>query len=165
MKTIYFVRHAKSSWEDMTLGDKNRPLNTRGKRDAPFMAKLLKGKGTKADAIISSPANRAHTTAKYFADELAIDQNDILLKEALYEAYAEDVLTIISNLDNQLNTVLIFGHNPTFTSLANRFSREYIANVPTCGIVKIESTTDKWSLLDPKNAVVSDFMYPKEFLL
>ncbi|MFT7605054.1 MAG: phosphohistidine phosphatase [Saprospiraceae bacterium] len=164
MKTIFFVRHAKSSWEDMTLGDKARPLNPRGKRDAPFMAKLLKGKGTKADAIIASPANRAFTTAKYFAEELGIGKEDIIVKEEIYEAYTEDVLEIISNLDNQLNTVLIFGHNPTFTSLANRYSKEYIPNVPTCGIIKIESSVEQWSSFDPDNARVTDILFPKEYL-
>ena len=136
MKIVYFVRHAKSSWEDMSLRDIDRPLNPRGKRDAPFMAKLLKGKGVKADAIISSPANRAFSTASVFAAELEVKKEDIRVKDQIYEAYTNDVLDVISNLEDDLETVLIFGHNPTFTSLANMFSKDYIPNVPTCGIAK-----------------------------
>ncbi len=163
MKTVYFIRHAKSSWEDMSLRDKDRPLNKRGKRDAPFMAQLLKGKGVQVDKIISSPANRAYTTATYFAKELNIPENDILVKEQIYEAYTEDVLNIINKLDAKLDTVLIFGHNPTFTSLANLYSKKYIANVPTCGIVEVSSTTEDWNAFNNENSVVKNIYFPKQY--
>lgn len=163
MKTVYFIRHAKSSWEDMSLGDKERPLNPRGKRDAPFMAQLLKGKGVKADRIISSPANRAFTTATFFAAEMGIEKEDIVIEKNIYEAYLQDVLNILKKLDQSVETVLIFGHNPTFTSLTNLFSKEYIPNVPTCGIAKVESTCKDWADFADSNSALSDFYYPKQY--
>ena len=89
MKTIYFIRHAKSSWADMSLRDIQRPLNARGLRDAPFMAKMLKGRGVQLDAIVSSPANRAFTTATYFAEAFGLKSADIIVKQDIYEAFTE----------------------------------------------------------------------------
>lgn len=163
MKTVYFVRHAKSSWDSGASRDKDRPLNSRGSRDAPFMAKLLKGNGIQVDAIISSTANRAFTTATYFAEEFGINKEDIIAKDEIYEAFEEDVLQVVWGLEDRFQTVLIFGHNPTLTGLANRFSEEYIPNVPTCGIVKIESSVTKWSALNPENARMTAFHYPKKY--
>ena len=136
MKNVYFVRHAKSSWKDASLRDIERPLNSRGKRDAPFMAKLLKGKGVQADLIISSPANRALTTAKHFAKEMNLPDEKIDINNIVYGAYPEDVIKLVKNVADNVNTLMVFGHNPTFTSLVNRYTEDYIANVPTCGVVK-----------------------------
>ena len=162
MKTVYFIRHAKSSWADASLRDKDRPLNSRGERDAPFMAKLLKESGVQVDAIVSSPANRAFTTATFFAKEQDIKKKDIIIEDDIYEAYVDDVLKIINNLDNQFNTILVFGHNPSFTSLANLFSEDYIPNVPTCGIVKVVSSTKRWSSFDNTNSFVTNLNFPKD---
>ncbi len=164
MKTVFFIRHAKSSWEDMSLGDKQRPLNQRGKRDAPFMAKMLKGLGTKVDAIVTSSANRANTTANFFAVEFEIPKEDMIVRDEIYEAYTEDVLSVLKSLDDHFETVLIFGHNPTFTSLANMYSKDYIPNVPTCGIVKIESEATNWTSFKVNNSVRTAFYYPKQYL-
>jgi len=164
MKTVFFIRHAKSSWEDMSLGDKQRPLNPRGKRDAPFMAKMLKGLGAKVDAIITSSANRANTTANFFAVEFGISKEDMIVRDEIYEAYTEDVLRVVRSLDDHFETVLIFGHNPTFTSLANMFSQDYIPNVPTCGIVKVESESTNWAMFKVENSNRTAFYYPKQYL-
>ncbi len=163
-KTVYFIRHAKSSWENPGMRDIDRPLNPRGLRDAPFMAKLLKGKGVEIDQIIASPANRAFTTATYFSEEYGIDKDKIIVDRSIYEAYPETVLDIVQALDNSLNTVLLFGHNPSFTSIANLFSMEYIANVPTCGIVKVEADIKEWSSFVEGIAMQTAFYYPKQFL-
>ena len=163
MKNVYFIRHAKSSWDDSSLRDSERPLNKRGLRDAPFMAKLLKGKGVQADMIISSPANRALTTAKYFASEMNLPDEKFDINNIIYGAYPEDVLRLVKNVDNSVNTLLVFGHNPTFTGIVNRFTEDYIANVPTCGIVKIEADIDSWSAFNESNAVQTEFYYPKQY--
>ncbi len=163
MKTLYLIRHAKSSWEDSSLRDIQRPLNPRGKRDAPFMAKLLKGKGIQADAIVSSPANRAFTTSTYFAKEMGIEENEIIQEDSIYEAYTEDIFNVIHSLHNSINTVFLFGHNPTFTSMANMFTQNYIANVPTCGIVVIESAAESWSAFGRENSLLKDYYYPKQY--
>ena len=164
MKTIYFIRHAKSSWKDASLRDFDRPLNKRGLRDAPFMANLLKEKGIQPDAIVSSPANRAYTTATYFAKALNIEVDDIIKEEGIYEAYYTTVLTIIQKQSDQFNTLLVFGHNPAFTNLANSFTGNYIDNVPTCGIIEVAATINKWADLDEGNGKVVNFLYPKLYL-
>ena len=163
MKKVYFVRHAKSSWEDSSLNDIQRPLSSRGLRDAPFMAKLLKNKNVKADLIISSPANRALTTAKYFADAMNIPHDEIAVKNIVYEAYPEDVIRTIQKVDKEVNTLMVFGHNPTFTSIVNRYTEDYIPNVPTCGIVKIEANINSWSEFSESTAMQTEFYFPKQY--
>jgi len=164
MKVFYLIRHAKSSWGDPQLRDIERPLNARGLRDAPFMSQMLKGKGEVPNQIISSPAVRAHTTSKYFAEAFDIATEEIVLEKNIYEAYPEQVIEIVQGLDDALQTVLVFGHNPAFTSLANMFSEEYIANVATCGIVRIVSTSKTWADIDTTNTKVAEYLYPKEYL-
>jgi len=163
MKTVYFIRHAKSSWSDSSLSDFDRPLNARGFRDAEFMSKVLEGKGVRADQLISSTANRAYTTATYFADTVGHGVEAIRKEEKIYEAFAETVLQIIAELDDELETVILFGHNPTFTSLSNWYSDDYIPNVPTCGIVKVEADVEHWRDFDKERAKRTAFYYPKQF--
>lgn len=161
MKTLYLIRHAKSSWENVFEADFKRPLNERGHTTAPKMAQLLRGLGVVPDQIVSSPANRALTTAQYFAKEFGIEAQNIVQNENIYEASVPTVLDIVQNLPNDKSIVLLFGHNPTFTSFANRFNAGYIDNLPTCGIVKIELEADNWSDFNEKNAHVRGFWYPK----
>ncbi len=163
MKNVYFIRHAKSSWDDSSLDDIERPLSSRGLRDAPFMAKLLKGKNVQPDLIISSPANRALTTAKYFAKEMGFPSEDIVVKNKIYEAYPEDIIQVIKNVNDDVNTLMVFGHNPTFTSVINRFTENYIPNVPTCGIAKIEADINSWSEFTESNALQTEYYYPKQY--
>lgn len=163
MKTIFFIRHAKSSWEDLSLSDKNRPLNPRGLRDAPFMAKLLKGKLGSIDQIISSPANRAFTTAGYFAEAFDINEKKIQVEKKIYEAYTGDIFDIIKELKEEWNKVLLFGHNPSFTSIANRFSKEYIPNIPTCGIFEVQLSVQNWEDFTEDKGELVNFYYPKQY--
>ena len=163
MKSLYFIRHAKSSWDDSSLADIDRPLNKRGMRDAPFMAQLLKGKGVQPDLIISSPANRAFITASHFAKALDIAVDDIQVEERIYEAWPDDVMEIVRALPKKHRTVLVFGHNPTFTSIANLFAEDYIVNVPTCGIVHLESSASEWKLLSDANTQLEAFHFPKQY--
>ena len=164
MKTVFFIRHGKSSWDNPSLRDIDRPLNPRGLRDAPFMAKLLRGKGVRPDALISSPANRARTTAGYFADELGIAKEAIEIKREIYEAFTGDLISLIQALPNNIDTVLIFGHNPSFTSLTNMFSSNYIPNVPTCGISQVEANINSWNQFNEQTASLKNFYFPKQFL-
>lgn len=163
MKKVFFIRHAKSSWDDFSLRDIERPLNKRGLRDAPFMATMLMGKGVKPDAIVSSPANRAFTTATYFAEAAGIESQDIIKKIDIYEALAITVKEIVNDLNNDWDTVLIFGHNPTFTTLANSYHEEYIPNMPTCGIVEVEADIEDWKKFNEKTARRVNFHYPKQY--
>lgn len=164
-KTLYLIRHAKSSWGNPGLRDHDRPLNNRGLHDAPKMALFLAENAAKPSLIITSTAKRALSTALYFADTFEIPEEKVRREAAIYEAHPTDVLKIIHQLPDTESCVLVFGHNPTFTSLANVFSEDmYIENVPTCGIVKITTTAESWNKMYEGNAKVVACYFPKEVL-
>ena len=162
-KEIFFIRHAKSSWSNPRLPDQDRPLNKRGFRDAPFMATLLKNKGFRPDGIVSSQARRAYTTATYFAESIGRSTGAITSYAEIYEAFPEDVYQIIRQFPETSNTVYLFGHNPGFTSIANHFSEDYIPNVPTCGIIRVQLPISEWSEWKPERGRMLDFWYPKQY--
>jgi phosphohistidine phosphatase len=163
MKKVIFVRHAKSSWADPSLRDFDRPLNKRGLRDAPFMAKVLRGKLDQLDLIVASPANRAFTTATYFAEAFDIPVSKIRQEQRLYHAYPNDLLKLVQQLEDALDTVLVFGHNPGFTDFANHFTDDYIDNVPTCGIFQLEADIQHWADFDKSKVRLMAFHYPKQY--
>ncbi|MDZ7877290.1 MAG: histidine phosphatase family protein [Saprospiraceae bacterium] len=164
MKTLFLVRHAKSSWAILGQRDHERSLELRGHNDAPRMAKYLKQLGIKPDLIVSSPAVRARTTAEYFAKEFGIDPQHIDIQQDVYEADERDIANVIRSLPDESYTVLLFGHNPTFTYVADSYSKEVrFENLPTCGIVQIEQNTEggTWDKFNPKTAEVKGFWFPK----
>ncbi|MFP4527766.1 MAG: SixA phosphatase family protein [Candidatus Kapaibacterium sp.] len=163
MKTLLLVRHAKSSWNDAALTDFERPLNKRGLRDAPFMAELIRDKGMKPDLIISSPANRAFTTAKHFAEAANYPIADIRKELIIYEQGPKKITALLKELDDEVDTCYIFGHNPDFTFLATYFSGNYFQNVPTCGCVCLEFDIDSWSDIEEENARLVFYEYPKKY--
>jgi phosphohistidine phosphatase len=162
MKTIFLIRHAKSDWGSLGLRDFDRPLSERGLRDAPLMSAFLAKKGVQPDILISSPANRAQTTAGYFADAFGIPKNLIDLRREIYDAFVEDILQLVQSLDNNLNTICLFGHNPSFTQFANQFTNDYLHNISTCGIVKIEADVASWTDFDEKRGNIVDKWFPKQ---
>src|SRR5690349_9793579 len=105
MKTILLVRHAKSSWENFSVTDEERPLNDRGKKNAPEMAKRLLKKNIAIDAFISSPAKRAKTTAEYFAEEYGVSKKKIILIPELYMAAAAAFINTIQNAPETAETI------------------------------------------------------------
>lgn len=159
MKNLFLIRHAKSSWENLNLKDFDRPLNNRGHRDAEDMANRLKNQNITFDKILSSPANRAQTTAKYFLNILEIEEKKFDLVADIYDAYESDILKLIQNTSSSVNNLAIFGHNPTFTILANEFADQYIMNVPTCGIISLSFDTELWSdfIEAPRKLLFFDF--------
>jgi phosphohistidine phosphatase len=161
-KTLYLVRHAKSSWKDPSLDDAERPLNKRGKQDAPEMGKRLAKAGVRPDLITSSPAVRALTTAQKIAEEIGIKKSKIDVNENIYTFNAEGLLEVIMGLDDKLNTVMLVGHNPATTVLLNELSDADIDNVPTCGVAQLEMNTDSWAKLKKGGAELVSFDYPKK---
>ena len=161
MKTLILVRHAKSSWKNASLADIDRPLNKRGKRDAPKMGKRLAEQNVKIDLIITSPAKRTRKTASVFADHLSY-KNEIIKESALYDASNMAILQLIRNLDDNSQTVMLVGHNPGLTNVVNRLSRVNIENVPTCGVVILGYDIDSWTKVDEVTPVWFDFDYPKK---
>ena len=162
MKTLYLARHAKSSWKNPELMDIDRPLNKRGKKDAPFMGKALNDKGIKPDLIVTSPANRARLTAESIAKEIGYKKKDIVLNEDLYEFSSTGFIEVIQHFDSEFNSVIMFGHNPGFTALNNNLTDQYIDNIPTCGIVCIQFDL-QWNEIESHTGKTQFFMYPKMY--
>ena len=163
MNKLFLVRHAKSSWNNAQLRDFERPLNKRGIRDAPFMGNLLSKKEIKPDLLISSPAKRAKFTAKYFAKELNYPEEKILYKENLYEAGINDLIKIVSEIDNTNRIVILFAHNPGLTDFSNFISDKYIDNIPTAGVVALNPGNLNWNQVGEKTCELEFFDYPKKY--
>lgn len=159
-KQLLIIRHAKSDWGNADLRDFDRPLNKRGKANAPEMAKRLVKQKIKPDLIVSSPALRAITTAKYFAEAWKIKPKEIEQNERIYEANTKTLVSIINQLDNKHQSVAIFGHNPGLTDLVNYFDT-YLDNMPTCSVVLLEFPFDDWRMVSAGTARVLLFDYPK----
>ena len=164
MKNVWLIRHAKSSWKDLSLSDFDRPLNSRGKRDAPFMGERLQTIGFMPDKVFSSPAKRARLTAMEICNSIFFPIEDIQLEQMIYGAETSDLLHLVNNLDKDTNTVCIFGHNPTLTDFSNYLSGDNIYNIPTCGIVEISFETDHWSEISRDLGELVRFDYPKRHL-
>ncbi len=161
MKQLLVIRHAKSSWELSNLNDFDRPLNERGKRDAPVMARRLLDKKVKIDAFISSPAKRAKQTANLFAKEYEKKEEDIIFKTELYHAGEEVFYDVIEKTDDQLNRIAIFSHNPGITEFVNSLTEEQLDNMPTCGVFAIKIKTNKWADIKQAKKEFWFFDYPK----
>lgn len=144
MKTLFLVRHAKSSWNEPGLPDKDRPLNDRGKRDAPKMGERLAKRNVKPDLILSSPARRALKTAQIIAKRLDYRLEDILVDDRLYAAEADDLLHVIRELGDKPKSVMLIGHNPELTELAHRLSNK-ITQMPTCAVAELMFDAKSWS--------------------
>lgn len=162
MKEVFLVRHAKSSWDNMGLSDHDRPLNKRGKRDAPKMAEYLKESINSIDVIVSSSAKRALLTARNFESAFEDELEEFVIERDLYHASREEILRVISEIDDRYNRAIVFGHNPGFTTFANLFSAIYIDNVPTAGIVGLKFDVNSWNEVSEANGNICLFTYPKK---
>jgi phosphohistidine phosphatase len=161
MKTLYLVRHAKSSWDDPLLDDFSRPLNARGKRDAPTMAKRLKEKRVLLDLIVSSPAVRTIATAKEIARILHYDEHKIKTLPALYHASPEKILEALKQISDKVDTLMLVGHNPGLTEFIDALTELDIDNVPTCGIAAFKLNITSWKALEMKEETLLFYDYPK----
>lgn len=159
-KKLLIVRHAKSDWGSLELKDFDRPLNSRGKKDAPEMGKRLLGKGLLPDYIVSSTALRAITTCKIITKELGLEDK-INLESKIYEASVPTLLNIINQFNNEDDFAALFGHNNGITDLAIYLTNTDIYDIPTCGMVLIEFPFDDWSLISKNTGEVIFFDYPK----
>ena len=160
-KTLFLIRHAKSSWGDPALPDFERPLNDRGKKDAPEIAKRLSKKKIKIDTFVSSPAKRARQTCKYFAKEFDLKKKDIVLEPKLYEAGEENFYEVVEGLKNKWDSVAIFSHNPGITAFANSLTESRVDDMPTCSVFAIKIDTDKWKNFRTAKKEFWFFDYPK----
>jgi phosphohistidine phosphatase len=143
MKTITLVRHGKSSWE-YDVSDAERPLKLRGKKDAKLVANQFIKNNLIPKNVYSSPAKRALETCKIFVNELDLSENSITIEESLYDFGGENVVNFIKSLSDDINNVIIFGHNHAFTSITNIFGDRFIDNLPTSGLVKLNFEINNW---------------------
>ncbi|OCL85012.1 SixA phosphatase family protein [Arcobacter porcinus] len=162
MKELILIRHAKSSWKDINLDDFLRPLNKRGEKDAPFMAKKLKSLISSPDLIISSPSTRTKLTLKSFTDEFKY-KNDLIFEQDIYEAPLENILSVLKNIEDKKQSIFFIGHNPGFNFLADYLLGGFSENIPTSGILKLTLDIEKWSDLKENCASLEFFIYPKMF--
>jgi phosphohistidine phosphatase len=143
MKSILLIRHAKSSWDDPSMTDFDRPLNERGKKNAPEMAVRLHDRGIRLDMLVSSPAKRAKQTAKAFQKILAIDKLDFV--DELYLAAPSNFAKVIAALPPKMNSIAIFSHNPGITEFANSLTATRIDNMPTASIFAVNADVADWA--------------------
>ena len=160
MKILFLIRDAKSSWDDAALRDKDRPLDDRGKRDAPKMGKRLAKREVKPDLILSSPAVRALTTAEIIAKKVDYKLKDIVVDDRLYAGEAEDLLDLIHKLSDKLERVMMFGHDPELTELAHRLASE-ITRMPTCAVAEFRFDAKSWSNVGAHKPAKVVLEYPK----
>ena len=161
MKTLTLVRHAKSSWNEPGLSDRERPLNARGKRDAPVMGRRIKGHHVRPSLIITSPALRAWKTAKLVAREIGYPAEFLQREEKLYLASLDELLDVVAAQDDGFNHLMVVGHNPGLTDLCNFLSPGVTNNLQTAGVLSVEIDRDTWQLYDRPRTKLVVYDYPK----
>ncbi len=162
-KKLYLVRHAKSDWSSGVQVDFDRPLNERGMSNAPVMADQFVERGFTADFILSSPANRALTTAEFFKRRLGLSVEQFDTERKIYEADSSRLLAIVNELDDRYDHVIMFGHNPGMSSLVNLLTDELVM-MPTCGIAEIEVPFESWALVSQGTCNLLSFDFPKRYV-
>ena len=162
MKRLYLIRHAKSSWKDPNLQDFERPLNKRGKGDAPLMGQHLNSHQVRPDLIISSSAKRALKTARIIAKAIGFPKEQIVTDESIYEAGVSSLLQVIHHIDEAANQIMLFGHNPGLTMLAESLTNAVIENIPTCGIFCVDFDITSWKDVKAGTGTMVFFDYPKK---
>ena len=164
MKTIILVRHAKSSWKDLSLEDFDRPLNKRGKRNAPFMGEKLKARHIMPDLILSSPAKRARKTATAIAKAIAYPKKKIIFDDNMYHASATYLFKMVRNLDDQHETSMLFGHNPDLNNVANMWLKQNpVHNMVTTGVYCIKFNVNQWQEVRQGKGESVFYDYPKRY--
>ncbi len=162
MKTLTLVRHAKSSWQDKSLSDRDRPLNKRGERDIPIMGQRIVEAGIRPSLIVCSPALRAWTTAKAIATEIGYPIEFLQRENKLYLASLDDLLDVLESQESGFNSLMIVGHNPGLTTFANYLSPGITGNVPTAGVVSVSFEREDWNLYEQPETELLTYDYPKK---
>ena len=161
-RKLYIIRHGKSSWDNEGLDDIDRPLSQRGLKAAGMMAERLMAKGLVPDLIFSSPANRALNTALIMQRTWGLDPSRLEIFDDLYMAYLEEISDVVEKVPDKVESLAIFGHNPSFTMYANKFLRHPLDNLPTAGVVVVTLESDSWKRLGRKQVVETFVDFPKK---
>ena len=164
MKTLFIMRHAKSSWKDLNLQDHDRPLNKRGRHDALLMGKLLRNERMSFDLIISSTALRAKTTSNLFAKAFRYEV-EIVLEGLIYRAQPIDILNLLSKYSDKYSSILLVGHNPTVEGVVEMLTASPGITMATCTLAHLTLTIDSWAEINRKQPVIGKLVNlwaPKE---
>ncbi|MCF8335250.1 MAG: histidine phosphatase family protein [Bacteroidales bacterium] len=161
-KQLFIVRHGKSSWKYESIDDIDRHLKEKGIHDAYKMAKRMKDKNIKPGLIISSPAARAYHTASIFARTLDYSPEDITIRSHFYPGKDNEIIDTIKELDDNVDSVMIFGHNPAFTDVANHFLSEQLDKLPTSGVAIISFNASSLKDIEKENVDQVEIDYPKK---
>ncbi|TBV80304.1 MAG: histidine phosphatase family protein [Desulfobulbaceae bacterium] len=162
MKTLCLLRHAKSSWKSSALNDFDRPLNNRGKSDAPSMARRLAAYAFAPELIVASPAKRTSKTALIFAEVLGYPEERIIYNEDIYTADLAGLVAVLRGINAGVDRVLLVGHNPFITILGEWLSGGKFVNIPTCGLVGLGLPLDSWQEIQQGDGKVLFYDYPKK---
>ncbi|MEY3668397.1 MAG: hypothetical protein RL572_1937 [Pseudomonadota bacterium] len=162
MKTLYLLRHAKSSWATPEQKDFDRPLDERGLEEAPQMAALLKARAEMPQLVVSSPALRALSTARIVCEQLGTPVDSIIENRQIYLAGSPKLQQLISLFDEAASSAMLVAHNPALTDLANDLAHAGIDNIPTCGLVTLELPIEHWAELLPGIGRLHRFEYPNQ---
>ena len=162
MKKLYIVRHAKSSWGNFTTPDFDRPLNDRGKRHAPMMAKRLLDSKTQIDVFISSPAKRAKKTCQAFVEVYKRKKDEIVFVDELYHAPVGTFFNTVAAIDDRYDSAAIFSHNPGITDFVNALnSGTTVDNMPTCAVFAVAADCTTWADFEVASKKFLIFDFPK----
>ncbi len=162
MKTVYLIRHAKSSWNYPDLEDFERPLNQRGRKGALLMGKILNKLKAAPDVVISSPANRAAMTARMLADAIHYPLDKIQYSETIYLSDENVLIQVIKNINDSVNQAMLIGHNPGLTGLANYIGDQRISNIPTGGVCCMDLEITSWKGIREHGGLLRFFEFPKK---
>lgn len=155
------MRHAKSSWSNMTLSDLQRPLNARGRHDAPIMAQQLAAIRRTIDLLLLSPSERTRETALLVQEHVDFQRQSVVA--SLYHASPDDIYDVVSMVEDEKDSILLIGHNPGLTYFYNLYSDESLDNLPTCGLFRLTVDATSWSDMDRHNTKADMLLYPKMF--
>ncbi len=161
-RTLFLVRHAKSSWDDPDLADHARPLNKRGKRDAAAMAQRLAHRSSRPELIVTSPATRARRTAEAMAAAFGFEPESLVVDPRIYDATVTPLLEVIRSLDDRHARVMLVGHHPGLTDIVNALTNAQVAKMPTCSVAEVRSQVPSWTDVREGGAVLIELLTPKD---
>ena len=162
LRHLTLLRHAKSSWQESGLSDHDRPLSQRGLQDAPVMGRRILARGTRPSLIISSTALRARHTAQIIARELGYPGEFLQREPELYLATPEQIMAVLARQADSFRNIIVCGHNPGLTELANQLAGCDIDNIPTCGMVVIDLDLESWAGIAKAVGTLQLYDFPKK---
>ena len=160
MKTLFVLRHAKSSWDDSSLADYDRPLNDRGKTAAPFMGRIMAERDLVPAVIFSSPAVRARETASLVKKAGKLDA-ELRFEERIYEASPQTLKQVVAGIDDEFRSAMIVGHNPGMEGFIRLLTGK-LESMPTAALAVIDLDIARWEDVGSELGMLRQIIRPKD---